>query len=40
MASADDATLLRLRSALDSDFANSWPSGDTTIISKQAESAQ
>jgi len=40
MGSAHDATLLRLRSTLDSDFANSWPSGDTTIISKQAESAQ
>ena len=34
------ATPLRLRSTLDSNFANSWRSGDTTMISKQAESAQ
>jgi len=40
VACAHDATLLRLHRTLDSNIANSWPSGDTTVISKQAESAQ
>jgi len=37
MGSTHDATLLRLCSTLYSDFANSWPPGDTTIILKQVE---